>query len=442
MTISPVHVIGAGLAGCEAVTQLTRHGIPVILHEMRPVKSDEAHKTAYFAELVCSNSLRAGNIENAVGLLKEEMRRLGSLIMQKADEHQVPAGGALAVDRDGFAAAVTEAVKDNPLVTVIHEEVTDLESLEGTVIVASGPLTSDALFADIKKLLKSDYLHFFDAAAPIVTADSLDYDKVYRASRYDKGGADYLNCPFYTKEEYVAFWEALCNAESAPVKDFEHDVFEACMPIEEMAARGEDTMRFGPLKPVGLIDPRNGKEAYAVVQLRQDNAAASLYNLVGFQTHLKWPEQRRVFGMIPGLENAEFVRFGVMHKNTYLNSPQLLDKHFNLRSNKRFYFAGQMTGVEGYVESAASGLMAGLAAARAVLELPEVEFPDVTAHGALANYISNPAIENFQPMNINFGLIPPLTVRIRKKREKNAQIAARALEALDGVLPALKTEQA
>ena len=442
MTISPVHVIGAGLAGCEAVTQLTRHGIPVILHEMRPVKSDEAHKTAYFAELVCSNSLRAGNIENAVGLLKEEMRRLGSLIMQKADEHQVPAGGALAVDRDGFAAAVTEAVKANPLVTVIHEEVTDLESLEGTVIVASGPLTSDALFADIKKLLQADYLHFFDAAAPIVTADSLDYDKVYRASRYDKGGADYLNCPFYTKEEYVAFWEALCSAESAPVKDFEHDVFEACMPIEEMAVRGEDTMRFGPLKPVGLIDPRNGKEAYAVVQLRQDNAAASLYNLVGFQTHLKWPEQRRVFGMIPGLENAEFVRFGVMHKNTYLNSPQLLDKHFNLRSNKRFYFAGQMTGVEGYVESAASGLMAGLAAARAVLELPKVEFPDVTAHGALANYISNPTIENFQPMNINFGLIPPLTVRIRKKREKNAQIAARALEALDGFLPALKTEQA
>lgn len=442
MTISPVHVIGAGLAGCEAVTQLTRHGIPVILHEMRPVKSDEAHKTAYFAELVCSNSLRAGNIENAVGLLKEEMRRLGSLIMEKADEHQVPAGGALAVDRDGFAAAVTEAVKANPLVTVIHEEVTDLESLEGTVIIASGPLTSDALFADIKKLLQAEYLHFFDAAAPIVTADSLDYDKVYRASRYDKGGADYLNCPFYTKEEYVAFWEALCNAESAPVKDFEHDVFEACMPIEEMAARGEDTMRFGPLKPVGLIDPRNGKEAYAVVQLRQDNAAASLYNLVGFQTHLKWPEQRRVFGMIPGLENAEFVRFGVMHKNTYLNSPQLLDKHFNLRSNKRFYFAGQMTGVEGYVESAASGLMAGLAAARAVLELPEVEFPDVTAHGALANYISNPTIENFQPMNINFGLIPPLTVRIRKKREKNAQIAARALEVLDGFLPALKTEQA
>lgn len=440
MTTTPVHVIGAGLAGCEAVNQLTRQGIPVILHEMRPVKSDAAHKTDYFAELVCSNSLRAGNIENAVGLLKEEMRRLGSLIMQQADKHQVPAGGALAVDRDGFAAGVTEAVKSNPLVTVVYEEVTDLESLEGMVIVASGPLTSDALSANIKELLHEEYFHFFDAAAPIVAADSLDYDKVYRASRYDKGGADYLNCPFYTKEEYLAFWDALCNAESAPVKDFEHDVFEACMPIEEMAARGEDTMRFGPLKPVGLIDPRNGKEAYAVVQLRQDNAAASLYNIVGFQTHLKWPEQRRVFGMIPGLEKAEFVRFGVMHKNTYLNSPQLLDNHFRLRSNKRFYFAGQMTGVEGYVESAASGLMAGLHVARELKELPEVNFPAETAHGSLANYISNPAIENFQPMNINFGLVPPLSVRIRKKKEKNAQIAARALEQLDAFLAKLETQ--
>lgn len=429
--MNPIHVIGAGLAGCEAINQVTKLGIPVILHEMRPTKSDAAHKTEHFAELVCSNSLRAGNVENAVGLLKEEMRRMGSLIMEQADKHQVPAGGALAVDRDGFAMGVTEKIKNNPLVTIVYEEVTDLSKLEGTVIVASGPLTSDALFANIKEMLHEDYFHFFDAAAPIVTADSLDYDKVYRASRYDKGGADYLNCPFYTKEEYLAFWNALCTAESAPAKDFEHDVFEACMPIEEMAARGEDTMRFGPLKPVGLIDPRNGKEAYAVVQLRQDNAAASLYNLVGFQTHLKWPEQRRVFGMIPGLEKAEFVRFGVMHKNTYLNSPHLLDKHFNLRNDKRFYFAGQMTGVEGYVESAASGLMAGLAAARAALELPEVEFPAETAHGALANYISNPAIENFQPMNINFGLIPPLTVRIRKKREKNAMIAARALEALD-----------
>ncbi len=388
--MNPIHVIGAGLAGCEAINQVTKLGIPVILHEMRPTKSDAAHKTEHFAELVCSNSLRAGNVENAVGLLKEEMRRMGSLIMEQADKHQVPAGGALAVDRDGFAMGVTEQIKNNPLVTIVYEEVTDLSKLEGTVIVASGPLTSDALFANIKEMLHEDYFHFFDAAAPIVTADSLDYDKVYRASRYDKGGADYLNCPFYTKEEYLAFWNALCTAESAPVKDFEHDVFEACMPIEEMAARGEDTMRFGPLKPVGLIDPRNGKEAYAVVQLRQDNAAASLYNLVGFQTHLKWPEQRRVFGMIPGLEKAEFVRFGVMHKNTYLNSPHLLDKHFNLRNDKRFYFAGQMTGVEGYVESAASGLMAGLAAARAVLELPEVEFPAETAHGALANYISNP----------------------------------------------------
>lgn len=438
MSINPVHVVGAGLAGCEAVMQLTRYGISVILHEMRPVKRDEAHKTNYFAELVCSNSLRAANIENAVGLLKEEMRRLGSLIMEQADKHQVPAGGALAVDREGFAVAVTDAVRNNPLVTIVYEEVTDLQSLEGIVIVASGPLTSTALSANIQSLIQENYLHFFDAAAPIVTADSLNYDKVYRASRYDKGGADYLNCPFYTKEEYIDFWKELCNAESAPVKDFEHDVFEACMPIEEMAARGEDTMRFGPLKPVGLIDPRNGREAYAVVQLRQDNAAASLYNIVGFQTHLKWPEQKRVFGMIPGLENAEFVRFGVMHKNTYLNSPQLLDEYFNLRSNKRFYFAGQMTGVEGYVESAASGLMAGLHASRAVLGMPAVSFPEETAHGALAKYISNSAIENFQPMNINFGLIPPLEVRIRKKKEKNAQIAARALEKLSDFLQMIK----
>lgn len=432
--MNPIHVIGAGLAGCEATWQLVQKGIPVILHEMRPVKSDDAHKTAYFAELVCSNSLRAANIENAVGLLKEEMRRLGSLIMREADAHQVPAGGALAVDREGFAAAVTEAVKSHPLVQLVTEEVTDLQNLEGTVIVASGPLTSNALSENIKTMLKEEYFHFFDAAAPIVEADSIDYDKVYRASRYDKGTADYLNCPFYTKEEYVAFREALCNAELAPVKDFERNVFEACMPIEEMALRGEDTMRFGPLKPVGLIDPRNGKEAYAVVQLRQDNAAASLYNIVGFQTHLKWPEQRRVFGMIPGLEKAEFVRFGVMHKNTYLNSPQLLDKHFCLRSDPRFYFAGQMTGVEGYVESAASGLMAGLHAARVALGLPSVEFPAETAHGALANYISNPEVENFQPMNVNFGLIPPLAQRIRKKREKNAVIAARGLEKLQEFL--------
>ena len=432
MNHKPIHVIGAGLAGSEATWQIVKYGIPVILHEMRPVKSSAAHKTNYFAELVCSNSLRAGNIENAVGLLKEEMRRLGSLIMQQADAHQVPAGGALAVDREGFAASITEIVTNHPLVTVVHEEVTDLASLEGTVIVASGPLTSDALFANIKEMLQEDYFYFFDAAAPIVAADSLNYDKVYRASRYDKGDADYLNCPFETKEEYLAFWEALKTAELAPVKDFEKEVFfEACMPIEEMANRGEDTMRFGPLKPVGLVDPRTGKEAYAVVQLRQDNAAASLYNIVGFQTHLKWPEQKRVFGMIPGLENAEFVRYGVMHKNTYMNSPQLLDNKFNLRSDKRFYFAGQMTGVEGYVESAASGLMAGLHAARVALELEAVEFPSETAHGALANYISNPEVKEFQPMNVNFGLIPPLTQRIRKKREKNAMIAARSLEQLD-----------
>lgn len=425
-----VHVIGAGLAGSEAINQLTKRGIPVILHEMRPVKSDAAHKTGYYAELVCSNSLRAGNIENAVGLLKEEMRRLDSLIMEQADKHAVPAGGALAVDREGFAQGVTEAIQNNPLVTTVNEEVTDLDSLDGYVIVASGPLTSDALFANIQEKISEDYLHFFDAAAPIVDADSINYDLVYRASRYDKGGADYLNCPFYTKEEYIAFYEALKSAETAPVKDFEHKVFEACMPIEEMALRGEDTMRFGPLKPVGLVDPRVGKEAYAVVQLRQDNAAASLYNLVGFQTHLKWGEQKRVFGMIPGLENAEFVRYGVMHKNTYMNSPKLLNKDFSLRKEPRFYFAGQMTGVEGYVESAASGLMAGLACARKILGQELAEFPAETAHGSLANYVSNPEVEHFQPMNINFGLIPPLAVRIRKKKEKNPLIAARALEKL------------
>lgn len=429
MKVKPIHIIGGGLAGCEAAWQIVKYGIPVILHEMRPHKSDEAHKTAYFAELVCSNSLRANNIENAVGLLKEEMRRLGSLIIQQADAHQVPAGGALAVDREGFAQSITNMVTSHPSVTVIHEEVTDLNSLDGTVIVASGPLTSQALSADIQKLLDADYFYFYDAAAPIVTAESLNYDKVYRASRYDKGDADYLNCPFDTKEEYLNFWQALCSAELAPVKDFEKEVFfEACMPIEEMASRGEDTMRFGPLKPVGLVDPRTGKEAYAVVQLRQDNAAASLYNIVGFQTHLKWPEQKRVFGMIPGLENAEFVRYGVMHKNTYMNSPQLLDNKFSLRKNGKFYFAGQMTGVEGYVESAASGLMAGLHAARAALELPEIEFSNLTAHGALANYISNSEVKNFQPMNVNFGLIAPLGRKIRNKREKNAMIAQRALE--------------
>ena len=437
----PVYVIGAGLAGCEAAWQLAQRGVPVVLYEKRPLKSDAAHKTDKFAELVCSNSLRAGNIENAVGLLKEEMRRLGSVIMACADEHKVPAGGALAVDREGFADAVTAKIKSHPLITVKNEEVKDLQSLPGVVICASGPLTDGELAESIAKLAGEDYFHFFDAAAPIVTADSLDYSKVYRASRYDKGDADYLNCPFETKEEYLAFWEALRTAELAPVKDFEKEVFfEACMPIEEMARRGEDTMRFGPLKPVGLVDKRTGKEAYAVVQLRQDDAAASLYNIVGFQTHLKWGEQKRVFGMIPGLEKAEFVRYGVMHKNTYINSPKLLNSDFSLRSNPRLFFAGQFTGVEGYVESAASGLMAGIHAARKVLGQPAVDFPAKTAHGALAHYISSPEIKNFQPMNVNFGLIPPLGKRVRGKKFKNAMLAERALEALAKVQEQLNTE--
>lgn len=429
----PIHIIGAGLAGSEAAWQIIRRGIPVILHEMRPGKSSPAHKTEYFAELVCSNSFRAANVENAVGLLKEEMRRLDSLIMKKADANQVPAGGALAVDRDGFARGVTEFIRQHPLVTVVEEEVTDPEELEGLVIFASGPLTSPALSEAIQGIIRADYLHFFDAAAPIVEGDSLNYDVIYRASRYDKGEAAYLNCPFYTKEEYIAFYEALKAAETAEVKDFEHNVFEGCMPIEEMAYRGEDTMRFGPLKPIGLRDPRNGKEAYAVVQLRQDNAAGTLYNLVGFQTHLKWPEQKRVFRMIPGLENAEFVRYGVMHKNTYMNSPQLLNADFRLRTNPRFFFAGQMTGVEGYVESAASGLMAGIQAVCAQKGLPAVEFPDITAMGALAHYISNPAVTDFQPMNVNYGIMPPLEKRVRKRRFRNEMLANRALEAFETV---------
>lgn len=430
----PVHVVGAGLAGSEAAWQIACRGVPVILHEMRPLQSDPAHKTADFAELVCSNSLRAANVENAVGLLKEEMRRLDSVIMQAADAHQVPAGGALAVDREGFSRAVTDLVKGHPRVTVIQEEVTEPEELEGLVLLASGPLTSPALSKGIQRLVQAEYLHFFDAAAPIVEGDSLDYHIIYRASRYDKGEAAYLNCPFYSREEYEAFYEALRTAETAEVKDFEHNVFEGCMPIEEMARRGRDTMRFGPLKPIGLRDPRNGKEAYAVVQLRQDNAAGTLYNLVGFQTHLKWPEQRRVFGMIPGLQNAEFVRYGVMHKNTYLNSPKLLSADFSLRTAPRFYFAGQMTGVEGYVESAASGLMAGIQITRKLLGQPPVDFPACTAMGALAHYISNPEVEEFQPMNINFGLMPPLPIRVRKKRIRNEQLAQRALEVLAPVV--------
>ncbi len=430
-----IHIIGAGLAGCEAAWQLTKRGIPVVLHEMRPGKSDPAHHTALFSELVCSNSLRANNIENAVGLLKEEMRQLDSLIIREADAHQVPAGGALAVDREGFAQGVTSAIRENPLVTLVEEEVTDYSRFapEDYVITASGPLTSGALSEAIQKLVRKDYFHFFDAAAPIVTVDSLDPSKVYKASRYDKGEAAYYNCPF-NQEEYMRFWQELCHAETAPVKDFEHNVFEACMPIEEMALRGEDTMRFGPLKPVGLPDPRTGKDPYAVVQLRQDNGAGTLYNIVGFQTHLKWPEQRRVFRMIPGLENAEFVRYGVMHKNSYLNSPLLLDADYSLRTNPHFYFAGQMTGVEGYVESAASGLAAGIYVARALAGKPRVVFPKETAMGALSHYISNPEVRHFQPMNINFGLIAPWDgPRIRGKKEKNGAIARRSLKVLENV---------
>ena len=430
-----IHIIGAGLAGCEAAWQLTKRGIPVVLHEMRPGKSDPAHHTALFSELVCSNSLRANNIENAVGLLKEEMRQLDSLIIREADAHQVPAGGALAVDREGFAQGVTSAIRENPLVTLVEEEVTDYSRFapEDYVITASGPLTSGALSEAIQKLVRKDYFHFFDAAAPIVAVDSLDQSKVYKASRYDKGEAAYCNCPF-NQEEYLRFWQELCHAETAPVKDFEHNVFEACMPIEEMALRGEDTMRFGPLKPVGLPDPRTGKDPYAVVQLRQDNGAGTLYNIVGFQTHLKWPEQRRVFRMIPGLENAEFVRYGVMHKNSYLNSPLLLDSDYSLRTNPHFYFAGQMTGVEGYVESAASGLAAGIYVARALAGKPRVVFPKETAMGALSHYISNPEVRHFQPMNINFGLIAPWDgPRIRGKKEKNGAIARRSLKVLENV---------
>ena len=430
-----IHIIGAGLAGCEAAWQLTKRGIPVVLHEMRPGKSDPAHHTALFSELVCSNSLRANNIENAVGLLKEEMRQLDSLIIREADAHQVPAGGALAVDREGFAQGVTSAIRENPLVTLVEEEVTDYSRFapEDYVITASGPLTSGALSEAIQKLVRKDYFHFFDAAAPIVTVDSLDQSKVYKASRYDKGEAAYYNCPF-NQEEYLRFWQELCHAETAPVKDFEHNVFEACMPIEEMALRGENTMRFGPLKPVGLPDPRTGKDPYAVVQLRQDNGAGTLYNIVGFQTHLKWPEQRRVFRMIPGLENAEFVRYGVMHKNSYLNSPLLLDADYSLRTNPHFYFAGQMTGVEGDVESAASGLAAGIYVARALAGKPRVVFPKETAMGALSHYISNPEVRHFQPMNINFGLIAPWDgPRIRGKKEKNGAIARRSLKVLENV---------
>ena len=420
-----VKVIGAGLAGSEAAWQLANRGLKVTLYEMKPHKKSPAHHTDTFAELVCSNSLRADGIANAVGLLKEELRRLGSLIMECADATRVEAGGCLAVDREGFSRMVTEKIRSHPNITVVEEEITQVP--EGPVIIATGPLTSDALSESIGKYFGQDYLHFFDAAAPLVTAESVDMEKAWWQSRYDKGTADYVNCAM-NKEEYQAFWKELINAQEAEVHGFEDkNVFEGCMPVEVMARRGEDTLRFGPLKPVGLIDPSTGKEPYAVVQLRQDNAAKSVFNLVGFQTHLKFPEQKRVFSMIPALQNAEFVRYGVMHRNTFLQSPKLLDRYYADRRNPMVAFAGQMTGVEGYVESAASGLLAALAMAAKVQGKEPPQFPQTTAIGALALYISDERIENFQPMNVNFSIVAPLEQRIRKKAEKNLAIANRAL---------------
>ena len=413
--MEPVIIIGAGLAGCEAAWQLASRGIPVELREMKPAKMTPAHHSADFAELVCSNSLRSDQLENAVGLLKEELRRCRSLIMACADEHRVEAGGALAVDRFGFSGAVTAAVRGHPLITVTEGEVAALPS-EGQVIVASGPLTSDALSADIAAHFPdSRYLNFYDAAAPLVTFESVDMDSAWFASRYGKGSADYINCPL-TKEEYEVFWRELCGAEEAPVHGFEDaGVFEGCMPVEVMARRGPQTLTFGPLKPRGL---------------RRDNAVGTIYNIVGFQTHLKWPEQKRVFGLIPALRNAEYVRYGVMHRNTFLDSPRLLDRYYRVRGEERLMFAGQITGVEGYVESTASGCLAAMELARRLTGKPPVDFPRETAMGALALYISDQSVVNFQPMNINFGLIPPLDHRVKGKRNKNAEISARALEKL------------
>lgn len=422
-----VTVVGAGLAGSEAAWQLAERGIHVRLYEMKPEKMTPAHHSPNFAELVCSNSLRSDELTNAVGLLKEELRELGSLVMRCADAHRVAAGGALAVDREGFSAAVTEAIRSHPNIEVIAEEVTDIPA--GEVIVASGPLTSDVLAEKLAALSGEDApLHFFDAAAPIVTLESVDMDSAFYASRYDKGTADYVNCPM-TRDEYLAFWQALCAAEQAPVHGFDDGgVFEGCMPVEVMARRGEDTLRYGPLKPVGLVDPRNGRENYAVVQLRRDNAVGTIYNLVGFQTHLTFPEQRRVFSMIPALKNAEFVRYGVMHRNTYLNSPKLLDRYYRLKSDERIVFAGQMTGVEGYVESCASGMLAALETAARLRGEAPWDLPRETAIGALALYISESTVGSFQPMNVNFGIISPLNKKIRGKREKNAAISERALQ--------------
>lgn len=424
-----VTVIGAGLAGSEAAWQLASRGVPVKLYEMRPVVKTPAHHTDQFAELVCSNSLRANGLTNAVGVLKEEMRMLNSLVLGAADRNAVPAGGALAVDRDGFSGEITRTLHDHPLVEVVNEEITELPG-EGIVVIATGPLTSPALSEQIRKLTSEDYFYFYDAAAPIVEKDSIDMDKVYLASRYDKGEAAYLNCPM-TEEEFDAFYEALITAEVAQLKEFEKEVyFEGCMPIEIMMRRGKQTALFGPMKPVGLINPHTGKLPHAVVQLRQDNAAGTLYNLVGFQTHLKWGEQKRVFSMIPGLENAEFVRYGVMHRNTFINSPKLLLPTYQLKERPSLFFAGQMTGVEGYVESAASGLIAGINAANAFGEQEGIVFPEDTTLGSMARYITTADFEHFQPMNANFGLFPKLDTRYRKKAEKNEALAHRALDSL------------
>ena len=424
-----VKVIGAGLAGSEAAWQLAQRGIQVELYEMKPHKKSPAHHTDTFAELVCSNSLRGDKIENAVGLLKEELRRLDSLIIQCADATRVEAGGCLAVDRHGFSALVTEKIRNHPNITVIDEEVTAVP--EGPVIIATGPLTSDAMSDAIGAYFGADYLHFFDAAAPLVTAESVDMTKAWWQSRYDRGTPDYINCAM-NKEEYEAFVKELISAQEAEVHGFEDkNVFEGCMPVEVMARRGFETLRYGPLKPVGLVDPNTGKEPYAVVQLRQDNAEKTIFNLVGFQTHLKFGEQKRVFSMIPALQNAEFVRYGVMHRNTFLRSPKLLDKYYADRRNPLVAFAGQMTGVEGNVESCASGFLAALAMAAKVLEKPMPEFPKTTAIGALGLYISDESVENFQPMNINFSIIAPLEQRIRKKAEKNLAIANRSLALID-----------
>lgn len=422
-----VKVIGAGLAGCEAALQLADRGIKVKLYEMKPKKFSPAHKSENFAELVCSNSLKADRVENACGLLKEEMRHFNSVMMQAADISRVPAGGALAVDRDVFSGFITDKIKSHPNIEVISDEVSEINPDEYTII-ATGPLTSDALSQAIIELTGESGLSFYDAAAPIITEESIDKDKVFRAARYDRGTADYINCPM-TKEEYTAFYNELVNAETAELKGFENSkVFEGCMPVEVMAKRGFETLTFGPLKPVGLTNPKTGKDdSYAVVQLRQDNSEGTLYNLVGFQTNLKWGEQKRVFSMIPGLLNAEFVRYGVMHRNTFINSPKLLDKYYRMRKYPKVYFAGQITGVEGYVESASSGIMAGYNMACNLLGKPMTELDNMTVTGALVNYISNETVTDFQPMNANFGIVMGLDIKIRKKQERYAKIAERAL---------------